>query len=1018
MKQSAFQGSAKAQPFDPVRAYDPTAAMREQSAKRLRWLQEDQQSALENHNRIGRAMAEQDSVRIRSLEQNAEKLAGFSKSLGTLAMKIQEDRRERLIEEGMAMAYEDGIPQQEVEAYKSGEQTLQQTDKAVQGAANELAEKGVPAEPIRQVRQLSGWQKLGYMRGQAANLADGFGVYLAETLPTFSANLNGREVTMEGAANQAEREIVLRELRRGYLSRFSGMNPAMLNEVAFPRMRAIEQRFMSEEAERANKLAQAEMKEERTAEVYQIFQTSQDPGTDFLSMVDRWSGGNTALIGSSRREALTVTLDLAKAGRITQQQFDALRSSQITLRDGSTTTLEDRYPAEFDAIYDALNSDAREKAGNRDFEKSEAINTIKQQIIAQNLQTPWTDGERQAVAEKWLADFGSEMPSELKNLPTVEDTRNKAQEEITQQQITLGTFTREDLLRLPPELQVKFRGAVSDTAEQLRKMPDDGKGMVRELQARVQQNLQETSTSTAASPSLEFGRREVQRLFNERFARYAQAMSPTDAASKAYQEVGQMIEEGKVKGTGPLAMNGQVVDGKFVPAIGSGNAFRNQGKATPLSATSARMAQVQEKVKSSPNAFRTQRILNESELKQAEEFFKGTPGYTIPTTAVVIAGQLKGVTPFDVLRSQMLVSGRPVPQALVPGEQIRQNIRPEFQRLLDFRPSPAKGVQAFGSSDGPSPLAPLRDVIFGVESKGSGGYDAMNTGGANGGRTAFGSADSRQVFGRGLSQMTIGEVRRLQAEGRLHATGRYQIIESTLTGLIEGRYGPTGLKDSDLYSPQNQDKLAEILILNRIDRDRNGKIDNLPAARRGLRQEWIGLEKVSDAQLDQAMNVWSQRTNGSQNFWRQPHAVQPQLFYYVSGVGPTSTGPHADGKPVIPGSLQSGRDLPSITVKSWDDFVFYKNSKGEFRPISDFGTSMGRSRKQDDAGHRARGSFGHDWPIPDGTPLFLANGARVVGAQRTEHGDRIVFEFPGGRRYAILHGRAGGISAPLLNRPS
>ena len=166
----------------------------------------------------------------------------------------------------------------------------------------------------------------------------------------------------------------------------------MLNEVAFPRMRAIEQRFMSEEAERANKLAQAEMKEERTAEVYQIFQTSQDPGTDFLSMVDRWSGGNTALIGYSRREALAVTLDLAKAGRITQQQFDALRSSQITLRDGSTTTLEDRYPAEFDAIYDALNSDAREKAGNRDFEKSEAINTIKQQIIAQNLQTPWTDG--------------------------------------------------------------------------------------------------------------------------------------------------------------------------------------------------------------------------------------------------------------------------------------------------------------------------------------------------------------------------------------------------------------------------------------------------------------------------------------------------------------------------------------------------------------------------------------------------------------------------------------------------
>jgi len=1017
MKQSAFQGSAKAQPFDPVRAYDPTAAMREQSAKRLRWLQEDQQSALENRNRIGRAMAEQDSVTVRNLEQNAEKLAGFSKTLGTFAMKIQEERRERLIEEGMAMAYEDGVPQKDVDAYKAGEQTLQQTDRAVQGAAIELEEQGVPAEPVRQVRQLSGWQKLGYMRGQAVNLADGFGVYLAETLPTFSVNLNGRQVTMEDASNQAEREIVLRELRRGYLSRFSGMNLAMLNEVAFPRMRAIEQRFMSEEAERANKRAQAEMKEERTSEVFQVFQTSQDIGTDFLSMVDRWSGGNTALIGNSRREALAVALELAKAGRITQQQFDALRSAPITLRDGSTTTLEDRYPVEFDAIYDALNSDAREKAGNRDFARSEASNALKERIIAQNLQQPWSDEEKQAINEKWLADFGSELPNELKNLPTVQDTRNKALEEITQQQITLGIFTQQDLLRLPPELQVKFRDAVSDTAEQLRKLPEEGRGMVRELQARVQQNLQETSTDKAASPSLEYGRREVQRIFNEKFAKYARTMTPSDAAAAAYSDVANIIEEGKSLGKGPLAMTGQTIDGKFVLDLGSGNRFVNQGKGSQISASSVRIRTLQEQITRNPSSYRTTKIFNDSELKQAEEFFKGTPGYTIPTSAVVIAGELKGVTPFDVIRGQLLVTGRSIPQALMPGEQIRQNIRPEYQRLLDYRPSPAKGVQAFGSSDGPDPFQPLREVIFGVESQGSGGYDAMNTGGTNGGRTAVGSADSRQVFGRGLSQMTIGEVRRLQAEGRLHATGRYQIIRSTLTALMEGKYGPTGLKDSDLYSPQNQDRLANALILHRVDRDRNGKIDSRSAAMQGLRQEWIGLEKVPDGQIDQALTAWTQRTNASQSPWRQPHAIQPQLFYYTSGIGPTSTGPHGDGKPVIPGTLQSGPSLPAITVNSWDGFVFYKDSRGQFRPISDFGTSMDRSGKQDDAGHRARGSFGHDWPIPEGTPLYLANGARIVGAQRTEHGDRIVFEFPGGKRYAILHGRAGGISAPLLNRP-
>jgi hypothetical protein len=68
-----------------------------------------------------------------------------------------------------------------------------------------------------------------------------------------------------------------------------------------------------------------------------------------------------------------------------------------------------------------------------------------------------------------------------------------------------------------------------------------------------------------------------------------------------------------------------------------------------------------------------------------------------------------------------------------------------------------------------------------------------------------------------LSQYTIGEIMAFQANprssssGQLWATGRYQIIPSTLKGL----YAKAGLKTSDPYSPENQDRLAWQLLIER-----------------------------------------------------------------------------------------------------------------------------------------------------------------------------------------------------------
>jgi len=67
--------------------------------------------------------------------------------------------------------------------------------------------------------------------------------------------------------------------------------------------------------------------------------------------------------------------------------------------------------------------------------------------------------------------------------------------------------------------------------------------------------------------------------------------------------------------------------------------------------------------------------------------------------------------------------------------------------------------------------------------------------------------------------------------------------------------------------------------------------------------------------------------------------------------------------------------------------------------------SQGTTTTDNDAAHRNRGSFGHDFAAPDGTPVYLTNGARVVGTFKGDGGtDHTIVELPDGRRYQLLHG--------------
>ena len=182
-----------------------------------------------------------------------------------------------------------------------------------------------------------------------------------------------------------------------------------------------------------------------------------------------------------------------------------------------------------------------------------------------------------------------------------------------------------------------------------------------------------------------------------------------------------------------------------------------------------------------------------------------------------------------------------------------------------------------GGSVGGSKLSRL---IGSVESYG-GNYGAFNRGGSNSGHTAHGSGvDSSLV------NMTIAEIQRRQlapgvpAGQQLHAVGKYQIIGSTMRSLLQGNYGPTGVSASDRFTPEVQERLGSALARNRV----QGR--SVEQGMRGLRQEWIGLQNVSDARLREAV-IELQKTGNIQSQTATQISNIPGPKFSPVPIGPT-----------------------------------------------------------------------------------------------------------------------------------
>lgn len=95
--------------------------------------------------------------------------------------------------------------------------------------------------------------------------------------------------------------------------------------------------------------------------------------------------------------------------------------------------------------------------------------------------------------------------------------------------------------------------------------------------------------------------------------------------------------------------------------------------------------------------------------------------------------------------------------------------------------------------------APLFDLI----AKGEGGYNSINRGKA--GDSPGGAA---KYFGKNLTDMTVGEIMDLQAQNKVYAVGKYQIVPSTMKDFV----ARGGVSRSDMFNTKTQEKFPHYVV--------------------------------------------------------------------------------------------------------------------------------------------------------------------------------------------------------------
>jgi hypothetical protein len=793
-----------------------------------------------------------------------EALSTLSKTAANALVTLDKAKSESDQVEGMMFYYESGITPDMQQRYEAQRAELLQGEQALNGVVNNLEFEGVPVAALEKFRAMSGWKRYGAMAAMVQQGADSYPMFALEQRDKLQFQVGDRQITLAEAQTPEEMRAGQAALRAEYLRRFTGINPAMLAETLFPSIRRYEAseytKFSADYEKRIDERLQGER-----AQKLQLLVGS-GGGQGLLDYIEVESGGDRNLKPAKRDEAFALLEGLIEADQITEEEVNNILDTEFTPMGQSKPTTIGQYWATQGAgrLRAALYKRRREKASERDFQSEEDRKYFDQQVINKLYTEGASNADIEAITELYRRN-GWPIPEALKEWQTREEMLDENAERNLQALANRDLLTSQELYsgKYSEEMISKYRSS-AERGDRTSGIPED---VLKAQQARLGADLAGRLKLDGQSRDSEeylWAKAEAEEMFRAKAIEYiGQGMDPNTAAKRATEDVLQTIAAGfnsapGKPGSGPFA---RTIEGNFL-AKGNVSSFIRDEIAI-------------DEIRFQGKGALNNRVKLDSETMRQLEMFQAGLTDQIPAQVLRWSRALN-IPAIEIMNRQLAAAGKPPIKSRA--DDALNTLSPWVRQMIQNKPSISTTYQGFGMENadmGIEAYRPLLDLIASKESRGHGDYDAMNTGGYD--TRPQGSINSREVFPGGLTSRTVAEVMQLQNQGRVHATGRYQIIRTTLKGLMDGSYGATGVKPTDLYNQETQDKLAIALVKGRAGRFFAGTGSRGEAVV-GMGHEWSGLKpsQISPKRVEEALETTRQRLN-STSWFRQPENIKPQV---------------------------------------------------------------------------------------------------------------------------------------------
>jgi hypothetical protein len=837
MEQKQLQTYATDKAFAPIHVTDNSDVMAKNAA--------DLNQSMEVY---GQMQRRNDQTKITNAKQSGDGLVAlskFSKKLGDHLIKEKQQQNLRDLEEGMALAYTNGIGPEEQAAFDAEEASLIATDSQIREVGAALPPQTSP-DVRRGVANLSGWKGYGYAQEMARKGAMNYPMAYQQLAQQVEVTINGKPVTLNSAQSGPERQAVEAEIRRRYLQKFAGMNTTLLNKYLFPQMRKYETQQYMEWQEEQTQAFEAEQKDEAKEFLYDSIKTNRG-GEGVMQFIEQYSG-----TFGGKAKAWDVIQQELEAGiqnrDLTRADIDAIKDTWVTV-DGKKVRIGDRWSRRFagmdDLLHKASLTDSQQRQQQEALVETQFQDQVEQATkdkMARGDQ--WDDGDIEELEKKWKELTGKEPPSWLSDMKTKEDGDA---ETIRERLITLrrnrGYLTEYDLRSVPSNLWSEFNAYVQED-QALAKAAEGFDGSAKERIGAMVNAITKEQDGLVDKSDTWFNIRD--NMLEDYNSIRRDLIQKGSSASDAHKEALRLVKE-KVQKPAVGADGGAAKDW-----MQAGQVPYNQEGSSQTAAEKAQINTIKNAVMKDPSILGSDTKglpgITAVDLQQAESYVKGETTI-IPKAFEIAARGSRKYTAYDVMMNQLKNAGISVES---PIHEAVDEVDPEVQQLLKFRPTVSRVNRAIVAG-GPGLGDPLVAMVIQRESGSHGVWDAYNQGGSAGGHVAHNAGDSSisSPWGKPVQQMTIGEIKYFQSLPRthpkvLHAAGAFQFVGTTFAETA----ARLGASDDQVFDPATQ--LAFF-------HDRRKWRMEVDPGVQGLRREWVGLTHESDAAIEAATKPYYSR---------------------------------------------------------------------------------------------------------------------------------------------------------------